>query len=49
MNLPRDNLADNTARLLRAPYRYVGDTCSRLRSNLFEAHLLLRRARPAAK
>lgn len=54
MNLPRDGLADSTAALLGAPYDYIGDTCSRLGSDLFETRILLRRTicmrgpRPAA-
>lgn len=41
-SLPRDPLLDSTLALLADPYGFIADRCHRLRSDLFEARILLR-------
>lgn len=40
--IPRDTRPDSTIALARDPYRYIGETCRRLGSDLFETRVMLR-------
>jgi fatty-acid peroxygenase len=42
--LPRDRSLDSTLALLSEGYRFISDRCRRLRSDVFETRLMLRRA-----
>lgn len=40
-SMPRDPAFDSTLALLNDPYRFIGNRCRRLKSNLFQTRLLL--------
>ncbi len=40
-SMPRDPAFDSTLALLNDPYRFIGNRCKRLKSNLFQTRLLL--------
>src|SRR3546814_14285870 len=41
--MPRDDAFDSTSALLSEGYRFIPERCRRLRSDVFEARLMLRR------